>query len=122
MGYTVVDAPTVMITHLSECLRKHSHELLSRQDMQLMLDKLKEIAPTTVEEIKPDTVRPATLHQVLIRLLREGIPITSLEEIVEAAVQHGPQHKEPAALTEKIRGEIGHLISCLLYTSDAADE
>ena len=111
MGYTVVDAPTVLITHLSECLRKHAHELLSRQDMQLMLDKLKEIAPTTVEEIKPDTVRPATLHQVLVRLLREGIPITSLEEIVEAAVQYGPQHKEPSVLTEKIRGEIGHLIS-----------
>ena len=110
LGFTVVDAPTVLMTHLSEALRKHAHELLSRQDLQLMLEKLKEIAPTTVEEIKPDTVRPALLHQVLVHLLREGIPITSLEKIVEAAVQHGPQHKDPIQLTEKIRGEIGHLI------------
>lgn len=109
-GYTVVDAPTVMITHLSECLRKHAHELLSRQDLQLMLDKLKEIAPTTVEEIKPNTILPSTLHQVLVRLLREGIPITSLEKIVESAIQYGPQFKDPAELTEKVRGNIGHLI------------
>ncbi len=110
LGFTVVDAPTVLMTHLSEALRKHAHELLSREDLQLMLEKLKEIAPTTVEEIKPDTVRPALLHQVLVHLLREGIPITSLEKIVEAAVHYGPQHKDPIQLTEKIRGEIGHLI------------
>ena len=110
LGFTVVDAPTVLMTHLSEALRKHAQELLSRQDLQLMLEKLKEIAPTTVEEIKPDTVRPALLHQVLVHLLREGIPITSLEKIVESAVHHGPQHKDPIQLTEKIRGDIGHLI------------
>ena len=110
LGFTVVDAPTVLITHLSECLRKHAHELLSRQDLQAMLEKLKEIAPTTVEEIKPDTVRPATLHQVLINLLRERISITALEKIVESAVQFGPQLKDPVQLTEKIRGGIGHII------------
>ncbi|WP_182870000.1 flagellar biosynthesis protein FlhA [Stieleria mannarensis] len=110
LGFTVVDAPTVLITHLSECLRKHAHELLSRQDLQSMLEKLKEIAPTTVEEIKPDTVRPATLHQVLLNLLRERISITALEKIVESAVQFGPQIKDPIQLTEKIRGGIGHII------------
>ncbi|QDV44125.1 Flagellar biosynthesis protein FlhA [Stieleria neptunia] len=110
LGFTVVDAPTVLITHLSECLRKHAHELLSRQDLQSMLEKLKEIAPTTVEEIKPDTVRPATLHQVLLNLLRERISITALEKIVESAVQFGPQIKDPVQLTEKIRGGIGHII------------
>lgn len=110
LGFTVVDAPTVLITHLSECLRKHAHELLSRQDLQAMLEKLKEIAPTTVEEIKPDTIRPATLHQVLLHLLRERISITALEKIVESAVQFGPQIKDPVQLTEKIRGGIGHII------------
>lgn len=110
LGFTVVDAPTVLITHLSECLRKHAHELLSRQDLQAMLEKLKEIAPTTVDEIKPDTVRPATLHQVLVNLLRERISITALEKIVESAVQYGPTIKEPNQLTEKIRGNIGHII------------
>ncbi|NND95825.1 MAG: FHIPEP family type III secretion protein [Pirellulaceae bacterium] len=110
LGFTVVDAPTVLITHLSECLRHHAHELLSRQDLHLMLERLKKISPTTVEDIKADTVRPATLHQVLVNLLREGIPITALEKIVESAVQYGPQQKDPVQLTEKIRGNIGHLI------------
>lgn len=110
LGFTVVDAPTVLITHLSECLRKHAHELLSRQDLQSMLEKLKEIAPTTVEEIKPDTIRPSTLHQVLVNLLRERISITALEKIVESAVQFGPQIKDPVQLTERIRGGIGHII------------
>lgn len=110
VGYTVVDAPTVLITHLSECLRKHAHELLSREDLQKMLDKLKQISPTTVEELKPDTVRPTVLHQVLIRLLEEGIPITSLEKIVESAIHFGPHYKDVVQLTEKIRGSIGHLI------------
>ena len=110
VGYTVVDAPTVLITHLSECLRKHAHELLSREDLQKMLDKLKEFAPTTVDEIKPDTIRPAQLHQVLVRLLQEGIPITSLEKIVESAIQFAPTQKDVNQLTEKIRGQLGHLI------------
>lgn len=110
LGYTVVDPPTVLITHLNEKLRKHAHELLSRQDLQLMLEKLKEIAPSTVEDIKPDTLRITVLHQVLVQLLKEGIPITSLEKIVESAVHFGAQFKEPAQLTEKIRGEIGHII------------
>ncbi len=110
VGYTVVDAPTVLITHLSECLRSHAHELLSREDLQKMLDKLKEIAPTTVDELKPDTVRPSVLHQVLVRLLAEGIPITSLQKIVESAIHHGPTNKDLVQLTEKIRSSIGHLI------------
>ncbi len=118
VGFTVVDAPTVLITHLSECLRAHAHELLSREDLQRMLDKLKEIAPTTVEELKPDTVRPAMLHQVLVRLLSEGIPITSLQKIVESAIHHGPQNKDLVQLTEKIRSSIGHLICDRFRDSD----
>lgn len=110
LGYTVVDPATVLITHLNEQLRKHAHELLSRQDLQLMLEKLKEIAPSTVEDIKPDTLRITTLHQVLVQLLKEGIPITSLEKIVESSVHFGAQQKDPVQLTERVRGAIGHII------------
>ena len=109
-GFTVVDAPTVLMTHLSECLRRHAHELLSRQDLQMMLDKLKEIAPSTVEEVRPDTLRASTLHKVLVHLLRDGIPITALEKIVESAVQHAVTHKDPDVLAESVRGDIGHII------------
>ena len=110
IGYTVVDCAAVLITHLSESLRKHAHELLSREDLQRMLTKLKEVAPTTVEDIRSDTIKPDTLHQVLIRLLAEGVPITSLEKIVESAIHFGPHHKQVTELTEKIRGSLGHLI------------
>ncbi|MEM7454613.1 MAG: flagellar biosynthesis protein FlhA [Planctomycetota bacterium] len=110
VGFTVVDAPTVLITHLGECLRRHAHELLSREDLQKMLDRLKEYAPTTVEEIKPDTVRATVLHQVLVHLLEEGIPITSLETIVESCIHYGPRFKDVLQLTEKVRGRLGHLI------------
>ena len=110
IGYTVVDAATVLITHLGEVLRKYSHELLSREDMQKLLNKLKETSPATVDEIKPDTVRPSVLHQVLVHLLSERVPITSLEKIVEAAIHFGPQHKDAIQLTEKVRMAIGALI------------
>ena len=109
-GMTVVDAATVLITHLGEILKKHSHELLSREDMQRMLDKLKEHAPTTVADIKPDTVRMGVLHQLLINLLQEGVSISSFERIVESAIHHGTQIKQAAELTERVRQEIGPII------------
>ena len=84
----MVDASTVLITHLGECLKKFAHELLSREDLQMMLDKLKEVSPTIVAEIKPDGLRAGLLHQVLINLLRESISITALEKIIESAIVH----------------------------------
>ena len=109
-GFTVVDAPTVLMTHLGECLKKHSHELLSREDLQKMLDKLKEVSPTIVAEIKPDTLRAGLLHQVLINLLHESVPITALEKIIESAVHYNGQAKSEHELTEKVRSDIGPII------------
>jgi flagellar biosynthesis protein FlhA len=109
-GYTVVDAATVLITHLGECLKKHSHELLGREDMQKMLDKLKEVAPSIVNEIKPETLRSGVLHQVLVSLLRESVSIASLEKIVESAIYHSGQTKLVAELTELVRADIGPVI------------
>jgi len=109
-GLTVVDSSTVFITHLGECLKKHAHELLSREDMQKMLDKLKEVAPATVADIKPDTIRPGVLHQVLVNLLQESVSIASFEKIVEAAIFHGTQVKSVPELTERIRQELGPVI------------
>jgi flagellar biosynthesis protein FlhA len=109
-GYTVVDAATVLITHLGECLKKHAHELLSREDLQKMLDKLKEVAPTIVAEIKPETLRAGVLHQVLVNLLRESVSITALEKIVESAIHHSGQAKTVTELTEKVRADIGPII------------
>jgi flagellar biosynthesis protein FlhA len=109
-GFTVVDATTVLITHLGECLKKHAYELLSREDLQKMLDKLKEISPTIVAEIKPDTLRAGVLHQVLVNLLREAVSISALEKIIESAIHHVGQTKTVAELTEFVRADIGPII------------
>jgi flagellar biosynthesis protein FlhA len=109
-GLTVVDAPTVLITHLGECLKKYAHELLGREDMQKMLDKLKEHAPTVVADIKPDTVRLGVLHQLLVNLLQESVSIASFERIVESAIHHGTQIKSLPDLVERVRQDIGAVI------------
>ncbi len=109
-GYTVVDAGTVLITHLGECLKKHAHELLSREDLKKMLDKLEEHSPTIVSEIKPDTIRPGVLHQILVNLLAESVSISALEKIVESAIHHGAMIKTVPELTERVRADMGAMI------------
>lgn len=110
MGFIVVEAADVLATHLMECVRRHAHELLNREDLQKMIAKLKETAPTIVEELRPDTLRPSVLHQILINLLQEQVSITALESIIEGAIQYAPSTKDPGDLTEKVRGHIGHII------------
>jgi len=109
-GFTVVDAPTVLITHLGEVVRRFSHELLSREDLQKMLDKVRETSPTIVDELKPEEVRMGVAHQVLTNLLAERIPITNLPVILESMVKHGPQNKDPDQLTEYVRRDVGRSI------------
>lgn len=109
-GFTVVDAPSVLITHLGETLRRFAHELLSREDLQKMLNKVRETSPTVVDEIKPDLIRMGVVHQTLIRLLQERVPITNLPVILESLVHHASQVKDPLHLTERIRDDIGRTI------------
>jgi flagellar biosynthesis protein FlhA len=109
-GNTVVDAVTVLITHLGEVLRRHAHELLGREDMQKMLNKVRDTAPTIVDELKPEVVRPAVLRRVLTNLLAEKVPISSLELILESVVHHGVQNKDPDLLTERVREDIGNIV------------
>lgn len=109
-GFTVVDAATVLITHLGECLKRHADELLSREDLQKMLDKLKEVSPTIVAEVKPDGLTAGTLHQVLIRMLKESVSITSLERIIESCAHHFGRTKAVSELVELVRTDIGPII------------
>ena len=105
-GYTVVDGSTVLITHLGEVLRKHAHELLSREDLRKLIDKVKESAPTVVEELRPDVIRMGDLHQTVTLLLEEHVPITNFTRILEVVVQHGHQVKNPTDLVELVRHQI----------------
>ena len=97
----------MLITHLGEILRRYAHELLSRQDLQKLIDRLRETAPAVFDELKPDVMRMGTLHQVLVALLRERVPITNMTRILEAIANHGPLLKDPLDLAERVREDLG---------------
>jgi flagellar biosynthesis protein FlhA len=109
-GYTVVDAPSVLITHLGEVVRKHANELFSREDLKTLVDKVKETAPTVVDELIPNVLSMGALHRVLCLLLEEGVPISNLPRILESLANHAPLTKDPVELTERVRGDLGRVI------------
>jgi flagellar biosynthesis protein FlhA len=102
-GYTVVDPETVMVTHLSETLRRHAWELLGRDDVQKLVDRLREKQPALVNSVVDQSVPMALLHRVLQHLLRDGIPVRDLAQILETLADHAARTKDPAALTELTR-------------------
>lgn len=117
-NYTVVDPPTTLITHLGAIIKQYAHELLSREDLQMLIDRLKEKSPALVEEIRPDTLRISVIHQVLISLLHERVPITDLAQIIEALLNAPPQMKDVEQLTEVVRENIGRAICDRFRTAD----
>jgi flagellar biosynthesis protein FlhA len=109
-GYTVVDAPSVLITHLGEMVRRHAHELLSREDLKVLVDKVRESASSVVDELIPNVMTMGTLHRVLSLLLEEHVPISNLTRILESLANHAPLIKDPVDLTERVRGDLGRAI------------
>jgi len=109
-GYTVVDAETVFITHLSEVLRRHAHEVLNRQDVQRLVDNVKKENPAIVDELVPDALSLGQVQQVLQSLLREGVPVNNLSGILERLGNYAPQVKELAVLTEVARKSLARAI------------
>ena len=102
-GYTVVDPESVLVTHLSETLQRHTHELLSRDDVQKLIDRLREKQPALVNGIVPEVVSLGLLNRVLQSLLRDGIPVRNLAQILENLADHATRTKDPAMLTELVR-------------------
>jgi flagellar biosynthesis protein FlhA len=102
-GYTVVDHASVVITHLTETIRQHASELLSRQDTRTLLDHLKEKFPAVVEELVPDVASVGEVHRVLQLLLAEGVSIRDLVTILETLGDKGRLTKDPALLAEYCR-------------------
>ena len=100
-GYTVVDAPSVLITHLGEIVRRHAHELLSREDLKNLIDKVKESNASVVDELIPNVMTMGTLHRVLSLLLEERVPISNLPRILESLANHVTLTKDPVELTER---------------------
>jgi flagellar biosynthesis protein FlhA len=109
-GYTVIDAPSVLVTHLSELLKRHSHELLSRDDVKQLVDNLKVHAPAVVDELLPNQMTLGQVQQVLAKLLREQVPIRNLQSILECLADSVTETKDVNALTEKVRARISRTI------------
>jgi flagellar biosynthesis protein FlhA len=103
LNYTVVDATSVLTTHLSEVVRAHADELLTREEVANLVAQLKQRAPKLVEETLPKAVSPAELQKVLQSLLRERIPIRDLETIVETLSDWAGKTKDLDVLTEYVR-------------------
>jgi len=105
-GYTVVDDATIMATHLTEVLRKHSSELLGRQEVQNLLDNLSKTYPKAVEELLPNLLSLGGVQKVLQNLLQERISIRDLLTIVETLADCAPLTKDPDLLTEYVRNKM----------------
>ncbi|HET7513002.1 MAG TPA: FHIPEP family type III secretion protein, partial [Chthoniobacterales bacterium] len=106
-GYTVVDPASVLVTHLSESLKRVGHLILGRQDVQGLIDHVKEKNPTLVSELIPDLVNVGIIQRVLQNLLREAVPIRNLGVILECIADFAPLSKNPDDLAEQVRRRLG---------------
>ena len=106
-GYSVVDAVSVLITHLAESLKQVAHMILSRQEVQSLIDRVKETHPSLVAELLPDLVNLGIIQRVLQNLLREGVPIKNLPLILETLADYAAVTKNPDELSEQVRKRLG---------------
>ena len=111
LGYTVVDPPSIIATHLTEVIRQHVAELLSRQDVQSLVNNLKETNPVLVDELIPKTLGLGEVQKVLQNLLREGISIRDLLTIFETLADYAATSRDTDILTEYVRQSLKRAIS-----------
>lgn len=102
-GYTVIDPLSVMLTHLSETVKKHAHELLNRQEVVRLIDNMKKQSPELVEELVPGVISYGNFQKILTNLLKEGIPIKDMETIMETIIDSSMTVKDLDTITENIR-------------------
>src|SRR5439155_10465233 len=93
LGYVIVEAPVCIASHLTEVIREHAHELLSRQAVKHLLDHLRIHSAAVVEEVVPGQIKPGDLQHVLQNLLREHVPVRDLETILETLGDHSARNK-----------------------------
>ncbi|WP_235992445.1 flagellar biosynthesis protein FlhA [Cellvibrio polysaccharolyticus] len=111
LGYTVVDASTVVATHLNQILQQHIHELLGHEDVQKLLDMLAKSSPKLAEELVPNTINLNVFLKVLQNLLRERVPIRDIRSIAEALASTGGKSQDPATLTSIARVALSRQIA-----------
>ena len=111
MGYTVVDPPSIIATHLTEIIREHIAELLTRQDVQNLVNNLKEANPALVDELVPKLLGLGDIQKVLQNLLKEGISIRDLLTIFETLADYSATTRDTDILTEYVRQGLKRAIS-----------
>ncbi len=110
-GYNVIDPLSVMLTHLSETVKRYAYELLNRAETMQLVENLKHTSPELVEEVVPDVVSYATLEKVLRSLLKEGVPIRDLGIILETLADALGQNRDIDAAIEQVRGALARTIT-----------
>ncbi len=119
LGYTVVDASTVVATHLNHVILNHAAELLGRQEAQALLDHIAKDAPKAIEDLVPKQVSLAVVQRVLQNLLEEGVTLRDMRSIIETVAEHAPRTQDPVELTAQVRVALGRSIVQQLYPGNA---
>ncbi|MCY9659048.1 flagellar biosynthesis protein FlhA [Paenibacillus chondroitinus] len=110
-GYTVVDPPSVVATHLTEVIKKHTHELLGRQETKALIDNVRESYPALVDDLIPSVLSIGDVQKVLAKLLKEKISVRDLVTILETLADYGAYTKDPEILTEYVRQSLSRQIT-----------
>ncbi|SDA55232.1 flagellar biosynthesis protein FlhA [Lachnospiraceae bacterium G11] len=118
LGYTVVDPPSIIATHLTEVIRQYIAELLTRQDVQNLVNNLKETNPSLVDELVPKLLGIGEVQKVLQNLLKEGVSIRDLLTIFETLADYAPTTRDPDILTEYVRQSLKRAISSKFFPAN----
>jgi flagellar biosynthesis protein FlhA len=111
LGFTIVDPPSVIATHLTEVVRRHAYELLGRQQVQVLIDNLRQSQPSLVEEVVPKLFTLGEVQKVLGNLLREGVSIRDMGSIIETMSDYAGMTRDPDMLTEYVRQNLKRAIT-----------
>lgn len=119
-GYTVVDPSSIISTHLTEVIKRHSHELIGRQEVKQLIDNVKENNATLVDELIPVYMGIGDVQKVLSNLLKEGVSVRDLVSILEALADYAPSTKDINILTEYVRQKLSRMITSTYIQGKAA--
>jgi flagellar biosynthesis protein FlhA len=114
-GFTVVDCPTVVATHLSHLMQVNAARLLGRAEAQALVEHVTKLAPKLIEDVVPKMVAIATVQKVLQLLLEEGVHIRDMRSIIECLAEHAPAVSDPAELARRIRVHLAPAIVQQIY-------
>jgi len=121
LGYTVVDPPSIIATHLTEVIKRHAHDLTGRQEVQTLIDNIKQNYPAIVDELVPKVMTVGEIQKVLANLLKEGVSIRDMVTILETLADYAPVTHDADILTEYVRQGLGRAISKKFFADNKSN-